>query len=74
MQHSSCQVGSSGHLPSFPCHEAPPPPHLSQVELQDIADVVGGGLGQLHQLLPILKGLAKLLHTGLDTINSVDAL
>lgn len=74
MQNSSCQVGSSVQLPSFPHREAPPAPHLSQVELQDVADVMGGGLGQLHQLLPVLKGLAKLLHTGLDTVNSVDAL
>lgn len=49
-------------------------PHLPQVELQDVADVVRGGLGQLHQLLPILKRLAKLLHTGLYTVHAVDAL
>lgn len=66
--------GSSGHTPSAPPTEAPPSSHLSQVELEDIADVVRGGLGQLHQLLPILKRLAELLHTGLDTIDSVDAL
>lgn len=49
-------------------------PHLPQVELQDVADVVRGGLGQLHQLLPVLKRLAKLLHAGLYAVHAVDAL
>jgi len=54
--------------------EASPAPDLSQVELQDVADIMRGGLGQLHQLLPVLKCLAELLHAGLDAVDSVDAL
>jgi len=35
---------------------------------------VGGALGQLHQLLAVLKGLTQLLHAGLHTVHPVDAL
>lgn len=61
-------------LPCLPQQKVSPAPYLPQVELQDIADIMGGGLGQLHQLLPVLKRLAELLHAGLDAVNSVDAL
>lgn len=67
-------VSSPGQPPPPRQQKASLPQYLSQVELQDVADVVRGGLGQLHQLFPILKRLAKLLHAGLDAVNSVDAL
>ena len=47
---------------------------LSEVELEHIADVMRGGLRELHQLLAIFKGLAQLLHTRLHPIHTVDAL
>lgn len=37
--------------------------HLSQVELEDVADVVRRVIRQLNQVLPIFKSLAELLHT-----------
>ena len=58
----------------FRSTEAGPTPYLSEVELQDVADVVGGALGQLHQLLAVLKDLTQLLHASLHPIHPVDAL
>lgn len=48
--------------------------HLSQVELQDVADVVRVQLRELHQVLAVLKRLAQLLHPRLGPIHPVDAL
>lgn len=48
--------------------------NLSEVKLQDVADVMWWALGQLHQLFAVLKGLAQLLHTSLHPVHSVDAL
>lgn len=48
--------------------------HLSQVEFEYVADVVGIKVGELHQVLAILKRLAKLLYPRLGTIHAVDTL
>lgn len=48
--------------------------HLSQVEFEHIADVVGVKVGQLHQVLPVLKRLTQLLHPRLGAIHAVDPL
>lgn len=48
--------------------------YLSEVQFENIADVMWWTLGQLHQLFPILKGLAQLLYAGLHTVDSVNAL
>lgn len=48
--------------------------YLSQVKLEDVADVMWRTLGQLHQLLAILEGLTQLLHARLHSVHPVDAL
>lgn len=48
--------------------------HLSEVKLEHVADVMWRALRQLHQLFPILKGLAQLLHTRLHSVYPVDTL
>ncbi len=48
--------------------------YLSEVKLEDVADVMRWTLGQLHQLFAVLKGLTQLLHTSLHPVHSVDAL
>lgn len=48
--------------------------YLSEVKLENVADVVWGTLGELDQLLAILKGLTQFLNTSLHPIHSVDAL
>lgn len=50
------------------------PAHLSEVKLEDIADVMWRTLRELDQLLPILEGLTQLLHAGLHPVHPVDAL
>lgn len=48
--------------------------HLSQVQFEYVADVVGIKVREFHQVLAILKRLAQLLHPRLGTIHTVDAL
>lgn len=48
--------------------------HLSQVEFEYVADIMGIKVGELHQVLSILKRLAQLLHPRLGTIHAVDTL
>ena len=48
--------------------------HLSQVELQHVADVMWVEVGQLHQVLAVLKRLAELFHAGLGPVHTVNAL
>lgn len=48
--------------------------HLSQVELQDVADVVRVKVRELHQVLAVLKRLAQFLHPRLGPVHPVDAL
>ena len=48
--------------------------HLSQVEFEHVADVVGVQVGELHQVLAVLKRLAQLLHPRLGAVHTVDPL
>ena len=48
--------------------------YLSEVKLEDVANVMWRTLGQFDQLLAILKGLTELLHTSLHPVHPVDAL
>lgn len=48
--------------------------HLSQVEFEYIAYVMGIKLGELHQVLAILKCLAQLLDPRFGTVHTVDTL
>lgn len=48
--------------------------HLSQVEFEYVAYVVGIKLRELHQVLAILKCLAQLLDPRFGTIHAVDTL
>lgn len=48
--------------------------YLSEVEFEDVANVVWRTLGQLYQLFAILEGLAQFLNSGLHPVHPVDAL
>lgn len=48
--------------------------YLSEVELEDVADVVGRVIRQLHQVLAVFKCLAQLLHTRLGAVHTINSL
>lgn len=48
--------------------------YLSEVKLEDVADVMRRALRQLHQLLAVFEGLTEFLHAGLHAVHPVDAL
>lgn len=48
--------------------------HLSQVELENVTDVMWIKFWELHQIFAVLKCLAQLLHPGFSAIHAVDAL
>lgn len=50
------------------------PTHLSQVQFENIAYVMGVKLRELNQMFAILKSLAQLLNPRFGTIHPVDAL
>lgn len=47
---------------------------LSEVELEDVADVVGRVIRQLNQVLPVFKCLAELLHTRFGAVHTINPL
>lgn len=48
--------------------------YLSEVELEDVADVVRRVIRQLHQVLPVFECLAELLHARFGAVHTINSL